>query len=225
MIRTSRAGRVLTLGATAVCLTMGSRPASADSIPLSVLIGPSFQQTDNRPCVIGDPSCHNPDNLPFTLIPPQKDEGTLISPTYTVGQIRDTVGGDTFSVGLDLNQARGHDGGAYTLQSFTLAIDGITRFSTSAPVVLVPVQFGNGFSDASIAMFNLSGFSDMQKLVFTASFTGATGGREQYFLSPAANGPGAPVPEPASMLLFGSGLAAIAAVRRRRANARRHAAS
>jgi hypothetical protein len=215
MTRTGRAGEVLTLCATAVFLAVGSSPAGAEPIRLDVLTGSLIQQTENRPCIIGDPSCHNPDTLPFTLIAPQDEGGTLISPTYTVEQIRDAVGGDTFFVGLDLNQAKGHNGGAYTLQSFTLAVDGITSYSTSEPATLVPLNMGNGFSDARIVMFNLSGLSDAQKLVFTASFSGATSGREQFFLS--ADGPASPVPEPATMLLVGSGLAGLVAARRRRA--------
>ena len=66
-------------------------------------------------------------------------------------------------------------------------------------------------------MFSLSGLSDDQQLVFSASFSGGSAGREQFFLTPGEKGPVAPVPEPATMLLFGSGLAGVAAIRRRRA--------
>jgi hypothetical protein len=219
MREASRAGAVLTLYATAALLTIGSVPAGATPIPLTVVSGPSLHQTDDRPCIIGDPACHNPDSMPFTLLPPQTAEATVSSPIYTVGQIRNLVGSDTFSVGLDLNQARGHNGGAYMLQAFTLAVDGVTRYATSAPATLIPINVGNGFSDASIAVFNLSGLSDAQKLVFTASFKGGTAGREQFFLSPRDTGL-APVPEPGTIALFSSGLAAIVAERRRRAKGR-----
>jgi hypothetical protein len=219
MTKTRRAGAVSIVSAAAVFLTFGSRPVAADTIPLEVVAGPTIQQSANRPCIIGDPSCHNPDSFPFTLIAPQTVAGTLVSPTYTVGDFRNVLGSDSFFVGVDLNQARGQDGGAYTLQSFSLAVDGVTRYATTASTTLVPINFGNGFSDASIAVFDLSGLGDAQKLVFSAAFTGGTAGREQFFLSPSSGGPGAPIPEPGTMLLFGSGLAAVLAERRRRAKA------
>ena len=202
----------MTTCATAVFLTIGSSPAGAVPIGLDVVTGPSIQQTDNRPCIIGEPSCHNPDDFDFTLIAPNDDAGTYMSPEYTVGQIRGLVG-NSFFVGLDLNQAPGQNGGAYTLESFTLAVDGATSYSTTGPTTLIPLNAGNGFSDASIVMFNLSGLSDAQKLVFTTMFSGGSGGREQYFLASDIS----PVPEPATMLLLGSGLAGLAAARRRRA--------
>ena len=101
-----------------------------------------IQQTENRPCIIGEPSCHNPDDFDFTLIAANDDAGTYMSPEYTVGQIRGVVGGNTFFVGLDLNQAMGQNGGAYTLESFTLAVDGVTSYSTTGPTTLVPLTRG-----------------------------------------------------------------------------------
>lgn len=191
-------------------------PVGAEPVALTVTSGPSLQQIENRPCIIGDPSCHNPEAFPYTLIAPQDAEGTLTSPTYTVDQIRDIVGGNSFFVGLDLNQAMGINSGAYNLESFSLSIDGVLWYSTSAPQQLVPSNPGNGFSDASIGYFDLTNLTGTEKLVFTATFSGATAGREQFFLASVNGGNAAHAPEPATMILLGSGLAGVAALKRYR---------
>src|SRR5437899_1362906 len=101
-------------------------PAAAGAVALTFESPGSqiFQQTLNNPCILGDPSCNNPGGFGFTLLPVQTD-GTYSSPMYTVGQITALVG-NTFSVGLDINQAT-QNVPAYTLNgavSFSLNING-----------------------------------------------------------------------------------------------------
>src|SRR5205814_2318064 len=143
---------------------------------------------------------------------------TLSFPTYTVQQVRNLVG-DTFFVGVDHNQARGHDGGAYDLLAFQLSVNGAVVFKTDEPTTIMPIHRGNGDSDARIVGFNLAGLPADASTIFTTKFSRGTGGREQYFLSRGqglrAAAP-SPTPEPGTLILVGTGLVAAWSRRRSR---------
>jgi len=211
-------GRAAAAGILGVVALAWAAPASADPIALAVSSGPSLPQKLNRPCVIGDPSCHNPASFSYTRLPPHDGADKVNSPTYTVDQLRNLVG-DTFTVGVDLNQAPGHNGGAYSLLAFTMSVNGSVLYSTSSATTLTPINPGNGYSDATIGSFSLAGLPGSAKVVFTTTFSGGTAGREQYFLRDAPASTPAATPEPASMILIGSGLVGTAIAWRRRRSA------
>jgi hypothetical protein len=194
-------------------LGCGATSAVANPILLTVVSGPMLQQKTNSPCVIGDPSCHNKDSIPFTTLAPHDPSDVVSSPVYTVDEIRSLVG-NTFDIGVDLNQAPGQNNGAYLLNAFTMTANGATLFSTTQPATLTPMNPGNGFSDATIMGFDLTSLSGSTQIQFTTNFSGGSAGREQYFLRNAAViGTPSSTPEPGTWLLVGTG--AFALIRRK----------
>lgn len=152
-------------------------PVGVGAIPLTLGTGVSYQQ-QNRPCVIGDPSCHNPAGFAFTLIPVGLSAGTLTSPVYTLDQLR-SIAGIRFSVGIDVNQAKQ----TYSLESFQFNINGgAPEYTFTGPADVPAVNKGNGFSDARLVSFDITGLTGSG--VFSATFANADAGREQIFLIP-----------------------------------------
>jgi hypothetical protein len=171
-----------------------------------------FQQTQNNPCVIGNPSCNNPTGFDFTLLPvnPTSPQITT-SPTYSVDQIRTLLsGGNAFFIGVDISQAQGQP--AYTLNSFTVSVGGTDEFQFTGPQDFT--SSGNGFSDFVLKTIDLTAFAGNASVIFTANFSNDNGAREQFFVVSSAE-PSATVPEPATLLLVGSTLAATGLLRRR----------
>jgi hypothetical protein len=171
-----------------------------------------FQQTQNNPCVIGNPSCNNPAGFDFALLPVNPTSPQItISPTYSVGQIRTLLqGGNTFFVGVDISQAQGQP--AYTLNSFTVSVAGTDAFQFTGPQDFT--SSGNGFSDFVLETIDLTTFAGNAPVIFTANFSNDNRAREQFFVVSSAEPP-ATVPEPATLLLVGSTLAATGLLCRR----------
>lgn len=167
-----------------------------------------FQQTENSPCVIGEPSCNQPDGFGVTIIPtgPSGENYDLTSPEYTVAQIEAIVG-SSFFVGIDVNTAAGQP--IETLELFEMYVNGILIDFIYPEEQFALTNNGNGFSDALLRNFtSLSGFADNATVEFRASVSGATDGREQFFLISSGEQPPPPpvIPEPGSLMLLGSGL-------------------
>jgi hypothetical protein len=165
-----------------------------------------FQQTENSPCVIGEPSCNQPAGFDVTIIPtgPGSDAYDLFSPVYTAAQIEAIVG-SSFFVGIDVNTAAGQP--IETLVLFQMLINGVVVDFFNGPEAFALTNNGNGFSDALLRGFTTLG-NDTDTVQFRASVSGATDGREQFFLISSGDKPEEPpvIPEPGSLMLLGSGL-------------------
>ena len=186
-------------------------PVTAAGVPIALTPDSGvFQQTQNNPCVIGNPSCNNPVGFDYQIILPSSTS-PLTSPTYTVDQIRTLLGGSNiFFIGVDISQAPGQ--GPYTLNSFAVNVGGADVFQFTGPQDFT--SSGNGFSDFVLKTVDLSSFAGAANVIFTVNYANDNGAGEQFFLV-SSDTPPTPVPEPATLLLLGSTLAGLGIARRR----------
>ena len=143
----------------------------------------------------------------------------MLSPIYTVAQLLGVIGSATFKIGVDVNTTT-QPLATERLDLFAMLINGVqsaanTYDPASPGTQLFTVNNGNGRSDELLTGFSLAGLQPADTIQFHTIVNLATDGREEFFLI-SANA--TPVPEPASLVIMGAGLAALGFVRRRRSS-------
>jgi hypothetical protein len=208
--------------------------ANAVVIPVLNNTGvPSFQQQNSSPCVIGTPSCHNPGGFGFNDINGDDGDGTVdfseSTQDYLVSQVIGLVG-NAFNIGIDTNQAGNFRDTSnwLQLQTFDVLINGVVQFqyNVAAPGTPIKLTNGGGYSDAVLSTVDLSTFTFIatDTISFRTLYNNATNGPESFFLIPSnaqpctTNCPSEQqVPEPGTLILLGSALAALGGFARRKA--------
>lgn len=208
-------------------------PLGAGAAGLTLATAPIYQQTNNNPCVIGDPSCKEPSGMNYTSrsgTPAPGGPGSsyiLSSPSYeALSSFNFSTGSipTSFQIGIDDNFATG--AGSELLAYFNTYDCGTSNPSysdtnttgpSSSPAI--PTACGSPLTGLSytgptaISYVNGNGYSDVvlstlsltngHYYIFQASVTNDSDGMEEFFIIPAGT---PPVPEPGTLAMLGSGL-------------------
>ncbi len=146
------------------------------------------------------------------------DQGTFTSPTYSGSVLTDLTNLVGFFplIAIDINQdKRNADTQKYQIDSLDVYINGGKAYEYIG--ILSQLDTGNGKSDYVIPGIDLTNATELYFVLNFGNLSGTVGdnndGKENFFL---VNGNAPPIPEPATMLLLGSGLIGLAGYGRKR---------